>query len=108
MPKSDLPALDLGNGDDLQLRLDKLYAEGGLAAVNQWVTKELQPGRTVTYSGESGVLLDRSVWRLDAQSNPTKQSVVAPLTDEHSGKLLAVIGRPLAKEPFMLRLRRAR
>lgn len=107
-PKSNLPPLNLGTGDELQARLDGMYNQGGLAAVSQWVEKELQPGREITYSGQSATLLDRSLWKGNAQGQPTDQVLVSPTTNELSGKLLVVLSRPFLKEPFVLRLRKVK
>lgn len=106
-PKSDLPTLELGDMDQLGQRLDKLFAEGGTTAVTQWAEKELVPGRSVTYGNQTVVLADRSVWRADGGGHPTEQALLNPTTDEHAGKLMLVLARPLAKEPFVLRLRKS-
>lgn len=107
-PKSDLPTLELGDMDQLGQRLDKLSSEGGTASVTKWAEKELVPGRSVTYGNQTVVLADRSLWSADGGGRPTGQALLRPTTDEQVGKLLVVLARPLAKEPFVLRIRSSR
>lgn len=45
VPSSDLPPLDLGTQEEFHKTLDRLYNEGGLTMVQQWVTSQLVPGR---------------------------------------------------------------
>jgi hypothetical protein len=110
--KSGLPSLELGSSDDVLALLDSLYRDGGLQAVADWTRRELQPGRQISYRGrrgaevETAIVYDRSLWRLEA-GQPHGEPVVPPVTDEKFGEseLFAIWSRPLAKEPFALRLR---
>lgn len=112
-PNSQLPALDLGNSEAVLALLDLLERRGGLKAVAQWAQEELQPGRQISYRGRRGdeaelaVIADRSLWKIDQQGRPSGEAVLSPLTDEKfgSGELFAVWSRPMASEPFLLRLR---
>jgi hypothetical protein len=73
----------------------------------------MQPGRQIGYAGRHGpatehaIIADRSLWRIDQQGRPSGEAVVSPLTDETFGtsELFAVWSRPMAKEPFLVRLR---
>jgi len=112
-PKSQLPVLDLANSEAMLALLDSLDRRGGLKAVADWVRGELQPGRQIHYAGRQGPAIehafvaDRSLWRIDQQGRPSGEAVVSPVTDETFGtsELFAVWSRPMAKEPFLVRLR---
>jgi hypothetical protein len=112
-PNSQLPVLDLGNSEAVLARLDSLVHDGGLSAVARWVQEDLRPGRRISYRGRRGdeaelaTISDRSLWRIDPQGKPSGEAVISPWTDEKIGgsELFAVWSRPMAAEPFLLRLR---
>jgi hypothetical protein len=109
-PDSEPPVLDLGSSDAMLARLDSLDQQGGLNAVADWVQRNLQPGKQIAYKGgeaELAIIYDRSVWRIDQKGQPIGEAVVPPLTDEKFGssKIFAVWSRPMAKDPFLVRLR---
>ncbi|WP_038159236.1 hypothetical protein [Verrucomicrobium sp. BvORR106] len=45
VPPTDLPPLDLGTQEEFHKTLDRVYNEGGLTMVQQWVASQLVPGR---------------------------------------------------------------
>lgn len=47
VPPTDLPPLDLGTQEEFHKTLDRLYNEGGLTMVQQWVAGQLVPGRVL-------------------------------------------------------------
>ncbi|MGF6545859.1 hypothetical protein [Paraburkholderia youngii] len=108
--------LDLGSTNEIFELLDRLIAEGGTGAVAEWVVRELQPGREVRYARhpdivpEQAVIYDRSMWRIGQGGEPYGPPVVAALTDENfeDSEIFALWSRPLAKEPFLIRVRTRR
>lgn len=68
LPQNDMPRLDIGGSDAMAKRLDKLFAEGGIDAVKQYVEAEFATGRKILLGpGTAPVrIVDREIRRCDA------------------------------------------